>query len=392
MDERILIVEDEDTLRESLKRVFQREGYQVEAVLAAEPALELFEENFFDLIITDIILPGITGIELLKRVKEIHPEQIVIIITAYASLETAVETLRAGAFDYIVKPIIHEEIKQIVKNALRQRILQKENILLKKQLGGPYDLSHIIGDSREIQKIVGRIEKIAEARSPVLIQGELGTGKRLVARAIHFASHRADRTFLSLNLRSLSPDRIEEELFGPVPGSAGNLSSANEGLIHQGAGGTVYLDAIEELPMDLQLKLLKTIEDQEIKPVGSPRAVYPLDLLFIASTTQDLDSLVKAGKFREELYSRLKVITIKIPPLRERREDLEGLAGHFIQKYDRKFGKMVGNLDPEVWNLFYQYHWPGNGRELRNVIERAVMLAQREAIQVKDIPALPAEG
>jgi DNA-binding NtrC family response regulator len=389
MDERILIVEDEDTLRESLKRVFQREGYQVEAVLAAEPALELFEENTFDLIITDIILPGITGIELLKRVKEIHSEQIVIIITAYASLETAVETLRAGAFDYIVKPIIHEEIKQIVKNALRQRILQKENILLKKQLGGPYDLNHIIGDSPEIQKIIGRIKKIAEARSPLLIQGELGTGKRLIARAIHFASHRADRTFLSINLRSLPPERIEGELFGPRPGSAGDLSLGNEGLINQGAGGTVYLDAIEELPMTLQLRLLKTIEDQEIKPAGVSRAAHPLDLLFIASSPSDLESLVKAGKFREELYNRLKVITIKIPPLRERREDLEGLANLFLQKYARKFGKTVINLVPEVWKLFHQYNWPGNGRELRNVIERAVMIAEGEAIQVKDIPSLP---
>jgi DNA-binding NtrC family response regulator len=384
-----LIVEDEDTLRESLKRVFQREGYQVEAVLAAEPALELFEENTFDLIITDIILPGITGIELLKRVKEIQPDQIVIIVTAYASLETAVETLRAGAFDYIVKPIIHEEIKQIVKNALRQRILQKENILLKKQLGEPYDLSHMVGNSPEIQKIVERIKKIAEARSPLLLQGELGTGKRLIARAIHFAGHRADKSFLTVNLRALPQERIEGELFGPVPGSAGNFSLENEGLIPQAAGGTIYLEAIEALPGNLQLKLLKTIEDQEIKPVGLSRAAYPLDLLFIAGSTADLESLVKVGTFREELYDRLKVISIKIPPIRQRREDLEGLANLFIQKYARKFGKTVCNLEPEVWKIFHQYPWPGNARELRNVIERAVMIAEGEAIRVKDLPSLP---
>jgi DNA-binding NtrC family response regulator len=389
MDERLLIVEDEDTLRESLKRVFQREGYQVEAVLSAEAALELFEETSFDLIVTDIILPGITGIELLKRVKEIHPEQIVIIITAYASLETAVETLRAGAFDYVVKPIIHEEIKQIVKNALRQRILQKENILLKKQLGGPYDLSRIIGDSPEIQKIVGRIKKIAEARSPVLLQGELGTGKRLIARAIHFSSHRADRAFVSVNLRSLAQEqKMEMELFGPSSGMA--TPQGKEGLIQQAAGGTVYLDAIEELSPALQLKLLKMIEDQEVRIPGGSRSAPSLDLLFMAGTTQDLETLVKAGKFREELFTRIKVITIKIPPLRERKEDLEGLVHLFIQKYTQKFGKKIFDLDPEVRQLFNRYGWPGNGRELRNVIERAVMVAQGEVIQIHHIPTLEA--
>jgi two-component system response regulator AtoC len=388
MNERLLIVEDEDTLRESLKRVFQREGYQVEAVMGAEPALELFEESSFDLIISDIILPGITGIELLKRVKDIHPEQIVIIVTAYASLETAVETLRAGAFDYIVKPIIHEEIKQIVKNALRQKILQKENLLLKKQLGGPYDLSRVIGDSPEIQKIVGRIKKIAEARSPVLFQGELGTGKRLIARAIHFASHRADRTFIAINLRSLPQDQVERELFGPVSGTAS--AQGEEGVIQQAAGGTIYLDAIEELPPALQLKLLKIIEDQEVRTPGGSRTAPSLDLLFMAGTTQDLEGLVKAGKFREELYHRFKVITIKIPPLRERKEDLEGLVYLFIQNYARKFGKKVFDLDPEVRQLFLSYEWPGNGRELRNVIERAVMIAKGETIQMGHIPTLGA--
>jgi DNA-binding NtrC family response regulator len=389
MEERLLIVEDEDTLRESLKRVFQREGYQVEAVMSAEMALEHFEETSFDLIITDIILPGITGIELLKRVKEISPEQIVIIVTAYASLETAVETLRAGAFDYIVKPIIHEEIKQIVKNALRQRILQKENTLLKKQLGEPYDLSRIIGESAEIQKILGRIKKIAEARSPVLLQGEVGTGKKLIARAIHISSHRAERAFISVNLHSLPQEQIETELFGVLPGKA--AGQGKEGIFQQAAGGTIYLDGIEELSPDLQLKLLKMVEDQEVKVPGGSPAPSSLDLLFMAGTTQDLEALVRAGKFREEIYNRFRVITIKIPPLRERQEDMEGLIQLFIQKYIRKFGKKVKTLDPEVRQLFARYAWPGNGRELRNVIERAVMIAPGEVIQMRHIPNLEGE-
>lgn len=385
MDSRLLIVEDEDTLRDSLKRVFQREGYQVEAVVSAEPALELFEESTFDLIITDIILPGITGIELLKRVKEINPDQIVIIITAYASLETAVETLRAGAYDYIVKPIIHEEIKQIVKNALRQRALQKENILLKKQVVSSYDLSRIIGENPEIQKISSRIKKIAETRSPVLCQGERGTGKKLIARAIHFSSHRAERTFLPIHIRSIPEDRRDRELFGHTKGFLGDAGSTPEGLLIQSGGGTVFLDSIEALSLDQQRKLLMTLEDQGVKPPGPPEA-QPLDMLLVASSTQDLEILVQEGKFREDLYQRLKVITIKIPPLRERKEDLEGLAGYFLEIYEKEFGKQLSGFDPPVLALFKDYHWPGNVRELRNVIERAVLIADEGLIQTRHIP------
>ena len=385
MDERLLIVEDEETLRESLKRVFQREGYQVVAVGSAETARELFEEESFDLIVTDIILPGITGIELLKRVKEVHPEQIVIIITAYASLETAVETLRAGAYDYIVKPIIHEEIKQIVKNALRQRALQKENILLKKQMGGSYDLSRIVGDNPEIHKIISRIKKIAEAGSPVLFIGELGTGKRLIARSIHFNSFRTDLPFFPVNCQALLPDRIESELFGQVKGTSGEAVQSIKGIFEEANGGTIYLDKVEELSDSMQVKLLRVIEDQEIWPVGASQGVK-VDLLIIAASLRELEPLVREGRFREDLYRRLKEITVNLPPLRERKEDLEPLARFFIQRYARDFGKKVIGLDPQVLGLFNQYDWPGNIRELRNLIERAVLLADEEILKVKQFP------
>ncbi len=391
MDERLLIVEDEETLRESLKRVFQREGYQVEAVGSAEPALELFEEGFYDLIISDIILPGITGIELLKRVKEIHPEQIVIIITAYASLETAVETLRAGAYDYIVKPIIHEEIKQIVKNALRQRALQKENVLLKKQMGGSYDLSRIVGENPEIHKIISRIKKIAEARSPVLFIGELGTGKKLIARAIHFSSYRADRPFLPINCQSIPRERIESELFGRVRGTPGENQQATKGLFEEANGGTIYLDKVDELPDSMQFSLLRVLEDQEFKPVGAPQGVKA-DLLIIASAYRDLEPQVQEGRFRQDLYRRLRVITVKLPPLRERKEDLEPLARFFIQRYAREFGKKTIGLEQEALNLFNRYDWPGNVRELRNLMERAVLLAEGEIIKADQFPRLPPAG
>lgn len=385
MDERILIIEDEETLRESLKRVFQREGYQVEAVESAEPALELYEETNYDLILTDIILPGITGIELLKRVKEINSEQIIIIMTAFASLETAVETLRAGAYDYIVKPIIHEELKQIVKNALRQKSLQKENILLKKQMGGSYDLSRIIGQDPEIQTIITRLKKIVEARSPVLIRGEIGTGKRLIARAIHFNGHRADKPFIIINGRTLPGNQMETELFGQV--KSGTSSSSKKGLMEEANGGTVYFNRLEGLTPEVQLKLLKVIEEQEIRPEGGGQGLK-VDLSIMASVRQDPEVLVQEGKLRQDLYNWLKVITLKLPPLRDRKEDIEPLAHFFIQRYAREFGKTITGLDPETLSLFKGYDWPGNVRELRNILERAVLLSDSTLIGPGEIPPL----
>ena len=358
MDERLLIIEDEDTLRESLSRVFTREGYQVVAVNSAEPALELFEEGSFDLILTDIILPGITGIELLKRVKEAAPEQVVIIMTAYASLETAVETLRSGAYDYIVKPIIHEEIKQIVKNALKVRALQKENVLLKKQMGGSYDLSRIIGQHPEILQIIARVKKIVETRSNVLFIGEVGTGKRLIARAIHFSSPRADKAFMPVNLRAIPAGRWEEELFGRVKDTFPGSNLIIRGLIEEANGGTVYLNGVELLSPDLQLKLLRVLEDQEVRPVGGAQGIK-VDLLVISSSNLDLGDLVRAGQFREDLYQRLKVVTLKIPPLRDRKEDLELLARFFLRRYAREFGKTIKDLDPQALEQFRGYDWPG---------------------------------
>lgn len=387
MDERILIIEDEETLRESLKRVFQREGYQVEAVESAEPALELYEETNYDLILTDIILPGITGIELLKRVKEINPEQIIIIMTAFASLETAVETLRAGAYDYIVKPIIHEELKQIVKNALRQKSLQKENILLKKQMGGSYDLSRIIGQDQEIQTIIARLKKIVEARSPVLIRGEIGTGKRLIARAIHFNGHRADKPFVIINCQALPGNQMETELFGQVKSPSVTAPGSKKGLMEEANGGTVYFNRLEGLTPDVQLKLLKVIEEQEIRPEGGGQGLK-VDLAIMASVRQDPEVLVQEGKLRQDLYNWLKVITLKLPPLRDRKEDIEPLAHFFIQRYAKEFGKTIIGLDPETLFLFKGYDWPGNVRELRNILERAILLSDSERIGPGEIPPL----
>jgi DNA-binding NtrC family response regulator len=387
MSERLLIVEDEDTLRESLGRVFTREGYQVVTVNSAEPALELFEEGSFDLIITDIVLPGITGIELLKRVKDADPEQVVIIMTAYASLETAVETLRSGAYDYIVKPIIHEEIKQIVKNALRIHALQKENIRLKKQMGGSYDLSRIIGQDPAILQIVSRVKKIVDARSNVLFLGEIGTGKRLIARAIHFSSHRAEKTFMPINLHAIPPDLLEAELFGQARDSFSGASVIRRGHFEEANGGTIYLNGVDLLSPEMQTRLLGALEDQEIRPVGSDQDIK-LDLLIISSSNVDLEQLVLAGKFREDLYQRLMVVTLKLPPLRDRKDDLPLLARFFIKRYAREFGKTVQDIAPGALDHLRDYHWPGNVRELRNIIERAVLIVDGAVIEDRHLPLL----
>lgn len=385
MSERILIVEDEETLAASLRRVFTREGYNVDLAGDAESALERMEQTLYDLIITDIILPGMNGIEVLKKTKERFPDQIVIIITAYASLETAIEALRAGAYDYVIKPIIHEEIKQIVRNALKQRSLQRENILLKKELEKHYDFSHIIGESPAIKKIIHEVKKIANAKSNVLLLGETGTGKELIARAIHYNSNRANMPFIPINCSAIPENLIESELFGHVRGAFTGAVTSKRGLLETANGGTVFLDEIGELSPALQAKFLRVLEDQEIRPVGGNQSVK-VDLRFISATNKDLMQLIKEGKFREDLFYRINVITISLPPLRERGDDIELLTKHFIKKYSQEHGKDQKEIDPEVITLFKKYHWPGNIRELQNIIERAVLISEDSVLKKEDFP------
>jgi len=385
MAETILIVEDEETLASSLKRVFTREGYSVDVAEDAEKGLELIEKNSYDVIITDIILPGISGIELLRKIKEKEPDQLVIIITAYASVETAVEALRAGAYDYVIKPIIHQEIKQIVRNALRQKALQRENLLLRREIERHYDLSHIIGESPEIKKIINEVKKIASAKSNVLLLGETGTGKELIARAIHFGSPRAERPFIPINCSAIPENLLESELFGHVRGAFTGAVTSKKGLFEEANGGTVFLDEIGDLSPSLQAKLLRVLEEQEIRPIGSNQTTK-VDIRFISATNKDLAMLVKEGRFREDLYYRINVITIQLPPLRERGNDVELLARFFVQKYSKEHGKNVNKIDNEALKLLKAYHWPGNIRELQNIIERAVLVSEDEVIKKEHLP------
>lgn len=385
MAEKLLIVEDEETLRSSLKRVFLREGYVVDTAEDAETALHLIKENIYDLIITDIILPNIDGIELLKLIKELIPDQIVIVVTAFASLETAVNALRSGAYDYVIKPIIHEEIKQIVKNALKQKQLQQENIQLKRQIKRHYDFSKIIGEGIAMKKIINEVKKIADAKSNVLLLGETGTGKELIARAIHFNSNRADKPFIPINCSAIPENLLESELFGHTKGAFTGAFTSKKGLFEEANGGTIFLDEIGDLNINLQSKLLRVLEDQEIRPVGGNQSIK-VDLRFIAATNKDIASAVKEGSFREDLFYRINVITIKLPPLRERKEDIDLLVNHFIEKFSAELGKKVNRIDEEALKYIKKYNWPGNIRELQNVIERAVLVSEDGIIKPEHLP------
>jgi len=385
MAERLLIVEDEDTLRESLKRVFAREGYEVEVARSAEAALTVIEEQSFDLIITDIILPGMDGIELLRRCREQNPEQLIIVMTAFASLETAVEALRGGAYDYIIKPIIHEEVKRIARNALRERSLRAENTILKKQIEERYDFGHIVGQSRAVTALIEEVKKVADSKSNVILLGETGTGKELFARAIHYSSSRKDKAFIPINCSAIPDNLLESELFGYVKGAFTGAVANKRGLFEEADGGTVFLDEIGDLSQPLQAKLLRVIDDHEIRPLGGVQS-KKVDIRLITATNRDIAKAVADGAFREDLFYRINVIRLQLPSLRDRREDIPVLAQHFLEKFAGEIGKGTRQIDEAAEKILVSYHWPGNVRELQNIIERAVLIADGEKLQPEHLP------
>jgi len=385
MADSILIVEDEETLRESLKRLFTREGYRVEAAESAEAALVLAEENSYDVVISDIILPGMDGIEMLASLRERQPDQIFVVITAYASLETAIRSLKIGAYDYILKPIMHEEIKQVVKNALRQKRLEIENTVLRRQVESHYDFTSIIGQEGSLRHIAEEVRKISDSRSNVLLLGETGTGKELFARLIHASSSRRDMPFVPINCSAIPETLLESELFGHVKGAFTGAVASKTGLLDEANGGTVFLDEIGDMPPSLQAKLLRVIEDHEVRPLGSTKS-RKIDLRFITATNRDIKESVRRGEFREDLFYRINVISLQMPPLRQRKEDLPALVSHYASKYSMEFGKPRKEISPEVMSLLEEYTWPGNIRELQNVLERAVLISDDAAILPSHLP------
>lgn len=372
MTKRILIIEDEETLRESLERVLSKEGYDITSVDSAETALDLLEGDSYDLILTDVILPGITGIELLKKVKERSPDQIVVIMTAFASLETAVESLRAGAYDYIIKPVMHEEIKQVVKNALKQGALQEENLRLREILRMKWDVVDIVSCSTSMQNIMNEIKTMRDSDENIFIIGEVGSGREFIARAIHASSNRREKPFISLNIRTIPRELFEASIFG-VPGK-----KRERGLLEEANEGTLFIREICDLSQLDQERLFSVLKKGEITFPDAKTAIK-IDVRLIAASSRDLKDL------RDDLLKILEARIIRVPPLRERREDIEPLANRFVDRFSRELCKDIKGIDEEALSILANYDWPGNVRELQNVIEKAVLIARKDYIGVNEI-------
>jgi two-component system response regulator PilR (NtrC family) len=376
---RVLVVDDEVSMRDFFAIMLSKEGYEVDEVADGEAAFKLLDSKIYDLVITDIIMPKTKGTEVLKRVKEIHPETVVIMITAYASTESAVEAMKEGAYDYITKPFNVEEIKVIIRNALDKGRLERENILLKRELMKEYSFENIIGLSPSMLKVFDLIERVSQTKTNILISGESGTGKELVARAIHNKSPRKQRPFVVINCGGIPENLLESDLFGHVKGAFTGAITHKEGLFEVADTGTIFLDEVGELTPPIQVKLLRAIQEKTFKRVGGTDDIL-VDVRIIAATNKDLEREVMGGRFRDDLYWRLKVIEIKLPPLRERREDIELLADHFLRKFSADQGKEIKKISTYAIEVLKDYSFPGNVRELENIIERSVALEQSNIV------------
>jgi two-component system, NtrC family, response regulator PilR len=382
---RVLVVDDERSMRELLSITLRQADYDVTIAEGGAAALARLERETFDLIITDLRMQETDGMAVLRAVRERAPETVVVVVTAYASTETAVEAMRLGAYDYVTKPFKLDEIRVTLANALERKRLRDENRALKRQLikAGPFD--GFVGRSPAMQVVFDTIHKTADSGSTVMVTGESGTGKELVARAIHHASARRTGPFVSVNCGAVPENLMESELFGHVKGAFTGAVSASEGLFAAADGGTLFLDEITEIPSSLQVKLLRAIQEREIRRVGDVRDVA-VDVRLVAASNRDLARAVADGVLREDLFYRLNVIPIHLPPLRERREDIPLLIAHFIEKIAAAQGKTAWRVTPDAMALLERHHWPGNIRELENVIERAMVLGSTDVIDGDALP------
>ena len=382
----ILVVDDEKSLRDFLVIMLEEEGYKVFTAHSADSAVKLIKENIFDLVLTDIRMGKSSGINVLESAQKILPDTPVVMMTAYASAETAVDAMKKGAYDYISKPFKIEDVQLIVKNAIEKKKLSVENRLLKTALNDRFQLSNIIGKSATFQRIFDLIERVSRSNATVLIHGESGTGKEMVAKAIHFNSNRKNYPFVSVNCGALPENLLESELFGHEKGAFTSADTLKLGLMESANKGSFFLDEIGEAPLSIQVKLLRVLQENEILRLGATKAI-PVDLRIIAASNRNLSSLVSDKVFREDLYYRLNVIPIHLPPLRDRKEDIPDLVEFFISKYNSKHKKdFIKSVEPETMRFFENYTWPGNVRELENVIERAVVLETGESIQKSSLP------
>ena len=389
-DGKILVVEDQDAMRESLVIAFKDEGYHVESVCSGEDALQrLLGENQFDLVVTDLKMKKVDGLEVLKAAKATNPLTEVVVITAYGTISTAVQAIREGAYDYVTKPFRHQEIVRVAKKAIEKKGLKDRVRYLEGEVKEKYKFEGIVGNSNAMLEVLKTTSHVCRTESTVLITGESGTGKELIARAVHYNSLRKDCPFVVINCGALPENLQESELFGHVRGAFTGAIRDKIGLFQQAQKGTILLDEIGETLPSTQVKLLRFLQDGEIRPVGGNKALY-VDVRIIAATNENLEKAVELGRFRKDLFYRINVIRIHIPPLRERREDVAMLVDYFLEKFSLKLNKGQKTLSVEAKNAMMRYDWPGNTRELQNTIERVVALTKNEVIQVEDL-LLPVE-
>jgi len=381
---RILIVDDETVIRDGLKRVLEGQSFVVETCSSGFSAIELLQQREFDLIITDLKMPGMSGIEVLKSVKTLQPHIPVILITGFASIDTAVEAIKNGASDYITKPFAPDILLEKVQNALANRIIPSEDISLDKEVSRQHGFHRFIGESKEMQKVYHRIMHVAATNSTVLITGESGTGKELAARAIHDNSPRKDKPFVAVDCSSLAETLLESELFGHVKGSFTGAVQTKTGLFKVADGGTLFLDEVSNISLSTQAKLLRALQERKITPIGGTQLV-PIDIHLVAATNKNLRTMSNEGTFREDLFFRLNIIPIELPPLRDRKQDIPVLIRFFLKKYTVEIGKDIRGVAPDVMSFLENYAYPGNVRELENMIERAVVLAEGDIIRNEDL-------
>jgi len=381
----ILLVDDKSSMRKVLRQTLEGEGNTILEAEDGEKALEMIKAKHVDLIISDIKMPKLDGMSLLKMIKELDNEIVVIIMTAYATIETAVEAMKLGAYDYITKPFSTEQVKITVDKAIERQKLVYENKYLREKLNDQYNYKRIIGNSTKMQPVYELIEKVSPTDTAVLIRGESGTGKELVAHAVHFNSRRKDKPFIKVNCAVLAEGVLESELFGHEKGSFTGAAGKRIGRFELANGGSIFLDEIGDINLSTQVKLLRVLQEKEFERVGGTEVIRA-DVRVIAATNKNLEEAIKKGQFREDLFFRLNVVPIMVPPLRDRREDVERLAFHFLTRYSAEANKKITKIDKKAVDLMAKYHWPGNVRELENAIQRAVVLADGDSIYPSNLP------
>jgi two-component system response regulator PilR (NtrC family) len=382
----IHVIDDEPVIHDVLGQLLTSEGYEVELSSSGEEGLAKIEERFFDLVLLDLLMPGLKGIEVLQALRRIDPRALVIIITAYASVESAIEAMKMGAFDYIQKPFKHDELLMTIERALDHKRLQDENVRLRDELQRKFSFGSIIGRSKVMEAVFELIRAAAPTRSTILVQGESGTGKELVARSVHQNSNRSGRPFVIVNSGSLPPDLLESHLFGHVKGAFTGAVSEKQGLFEAADTGTIFFDEISSIGLETQAKLLRVMQEKEFMRLGGTKTIR-VDVRIIAATNVDLEDLIPQKLFRKDLYYRLNVIKIELPPLRDRRDDIPLLIKHFLDFYAKENGKEIEGVSEDVLEILERNAWPGNVRELENLIERAVVFAKERVITRENLPA-----